>query len=127
MRRMSKIAAITSVLFIAVCVIEARQCRYAFGGAICEKQCCGEEWAMKCLDSCENASCSSNDDCGKSCCENGKCGPPDSMKCGEVVSTIIAVVVSVAIIVAIIVGTVFLVRYCRRRRPAPGMVILVNQ
>jgi hypothetical protein len=124
---MNKLTSVLSILFIAVCVIEARQCRYAFTGATCEKQCCGEEFAMRCLESCENATCSSNDDCGKSCCEKGKCGPPDSTHCGEVVSTIIAVVVSVTIIVAIEVGTVFLVRYCRRRRPAPGMVILVNQ
>ncbi|CAB3999039.1 Hypothetical predicted protein [Paramuricea clavata] len=124
---MNKLAVVISVLFAVVCVVEARRCRYAFTYAICEKQCCGKEDDMLCLTSCENITCSSNEDCGKSCCKNGKCGHPNSSDCGETLSTIIAVVVSVGIVVAIILGTVFLVRYCRRRRPAPGMVILVNQ
>ena len=125
--KMNKLAVVISVLFAVVCVVEARRCRYALTYAICEEQCCGTEDDMLCLESCENITCSSNEDCGKSCCKNGKCGHPNSSDCGETLSTIIAVVISVGIIVAIILGTVFLVRYCRRRRPAPGMIILVNQ
>lgn len=124
---MNKFAFVTAVLFVVVCFADARRCRYTLTYQICQEQCCGLEDDMLCLKSCENITCSSNDDCGNSCCKNGKCGPPDSSDCGETVSTIIAVVVSVSIIVAIIIGTVLLVRFCRRRRATPGMVILVNQ
>lgn len=128
MNSTSKLAlAILSVLVAVVCVVEARQCQYTWTRRVCEQQCCGVENDMRCLKNCENITCSTNEDCGKSCCVKGKCGPPSSSDCGETISTIIAVVVSVAIIIAVVVVTVFLVRYCRRRRSNPGMVILVNQ
>ena len=125
--KMNKLAFVTCLLFVFVCVAEARRCRYVLTYEICREQCCGLEDNMLCLNSCENVTCSSNDDCGNSCCKDGKCGPPDSSHCGETVSTIIAVVVSVSIILAIVVGSVLLVKFCRRRRATPGMVILVNQ
>ena len=125
---MDKLIVLLSTLFVVVCVIDARRCRYTMTFEICKEQCCGVESDMYCLESCEGIKCSSNEDCGKSCCnKNGTCGRPNAPGCGETVSTVIAVVVSVSIVVSIIFSTVCLVRYCRRRRQNPGMVILVNQ
>ncbi len=131
--KMNKLLVAICMLFVVVCVVEARQCRYTLTYMLCEKQCCGEEGDMKCIESCENSSCSTDDDCGKSCCKNGKCGPPQSTSCSKPVSRdvaksiIIAVVVSLAVVIAITVGAVLLAKYCCYTRPTPGMVILVNQ
>ena len=122
---MSKFAVATCVLFVAVCVIEARECYYKLTGGKCLKQCCGKEADMYCLNSCENVACSSHADCGRSCFKNGKCGPPTSAQC-DYTNTIIAVVCAVGL-TAIIVFIFVLIRYCRCRKSASGMVILVNK
>ena len=45
----------------------------------CEYNCCGEEGSIRCMDSCDNVDCSSDEDCGDSgCCSNGKCNDPKS-------------------------------------------------
>ncbi len=124
---MNKLVTAICVFFVAACVVEARRCQYRITGLICGEQCCGEEYAMQCLESCENVTCSSDEDCGKSCCKNGRCGPPHSNGCEDTMTNIIIGVVAVVVFIAL-VTTVVLVKYYRRRRsPAPGMVILVNQ
>ena len=123
---MSKFAVTTLVLFLAVCVVEARECHYKLSGGTCLKQCCGkQDDVMYCLNSCENVSCFSHADCGRGCCENGKCGPPTSAQC-DYTNTIIAVVCALGLS-AIVVVIFVLIRYCRYRKPAPGMVILMNE
>ena len=72
---MKKLSVAICVLFVAVCAIEARDCIY-FSDYCVGKECCGEIGDLRCSESCENFNCSSHDDCGTSCCSNGKCGPP---------------------------------------------------
>ena len=98
---MNKFAVAICVFFVAVCVVEARQCRLVFTGLLCQKQCCGKINNIKCVDSCEYYSCSSNADCGRSECKNGKCGPPRSTGSVKTVSTTIAVVVLTAIVLSL--------------------------
>ena len=127
---MSKFAVAICVLFVALCVVEARKCYYIPTGGICQGQCCGKEDDMYCLNSCENVSCSSHDDCGRGCCRNEKCGPPtNSEKCDNS-DAIIALVV--ALVCAGVVATVaaLIMYFCRLRKKSsvtPGMrIILVN-
>lgn len=108
-------------------VTEARECVYTFTRATCNEQCCGkDDGSMRCLHSCENVTCSSDEDCGTSCCKKGMCGPPGA-DCGNTLAIIIAVVISVVVIAIIVAVTVVIVICCRRRRAHPGMIVLVNQ
>ena len=125
---MNKLVVAICVFFVAVCVVEARKCENVFSGSTCDEQCCGKVDHMSCADSCKGYACSSDDDCGKSCCENRKCGTPNSA-CDkrktkyEILVTVISLTVITAIIVA---GVVLYFCCCRRKTPAPDMVMIVN-
>ena len=122
---MYKFGIVLCTLFVAVCVVGGRKCRYRFLGMMCEKQCCGKTNDLKCLDSCENVACSDSDDCGKGCCKNGKCGPPTSHSCSDTIITAV-IILSIILPTAIIAGIVW--KCCRcKRSTQTDMVILVNQ
>ena len=130
---MNKLVVAICVFFVAVWVVEAQLCRYKHSSQICSgltDQCCGKVGHKSCSDSCEDYSCSSNADCGRSCCENGKCGPPNSKVCVKKnpESEILAIVISLVVITAIIIVAVVVsyVCCCRRKTPAPDMVMIVN-
>ena len=131
---MNKFTVGTCVLFVAVYVIEARDCHYELTWVACEKQCCGKEDDLYCLDSCENITCSSHEDCGRSCCEDGKCGkqncdlPTNSAQQDKVERTVVLIIGALSLGV-IIVAIAVLIYYRRRRRavaPEGMRVILVN-
>ena len=132
---MSKFAVGMCSLFAAVCaVIEARECYYEFTWVACEKQCCGKEEGLYCLDTCENITCSSDEQCGTSCCENGKCGkkncsPPTNSPQREQMERIVILIIGAFSLGTLIVAIAVLICY-RSRRPAAapeGMrVTLVN-
>ena len=124
---MNKLVVAICVFFIAVCVVEARQCRNEYSRLICD-QCCGKVGHMSCSSSCEGYACSSDDDCGRSCCDNGKCVSPNSKACvKKTENKILAIVISLAVLTAIIVaGVVLYFCCCRRKTPAPDMVMIVN-
>ena len=74
------------LLAVTVCVIvaftdftQARECYLVVNNMKCPYQCCGEEGSMKCIDSCDNVDCSTDEDCGDlGCCSKGKCNVPRS-------------------------------------------------
>ena len=131
---MSKFAVSMCVLFATVYVIEARDCYYEFTSVACEKQCCGKEDDLYCLDSCENITCSSNEDCGSSCCEDGKCGkkhcdPPTNSAQQDKIKRIVILLIGALSLGGIIVAIAVLIYYRHRRRavaPEGMRVILVK-
>lgn len=128
---MNWLLVITLVFAVTLLSVESRRCQYVdiwHYGQECQKQCCGKEDDMQCLDSCTNISCSGNDDCGKGCCDGRFC-VPDSSECEKEKSyiVIITVVVLCVIILLIVLATVLCVWCCRRTRQQPGMVLLVSQ
>ena len=122
---MSRLAFVVFVLFAATVLVESRRCRYVMTYALCDKQCCGKESDMYCLDSCVNGTCSADDDCGTGCCTNGKCRESSS-NCGAEKSAIIALVVTGLVVTIAVAGSFALICYCRRRRRQPGMVIVTT-
>lgn len=122
-----KFAVVITILFVILVVAEGRRCRYLLTGVECGKQCCGKKDNMLCLPSCENVTCSDSEDCGESCCKNGKCGASNGSPCDDTFTTIITVIVVFGFIAIIIVAVFFLVRYLRRRSSNPGIIISVNQ
>ena len=125
---MNKLVVAICVFFVAVCIVEARECRYASTYSFCEKQCCGKGDHIYCVKSCKGYACSNDNDCGKSCCENGKCGTPNSA-CdkrktkNEILVLVLFFVGLPALIVAVVV---LYVCCCRRETPAPDMMMIVN-
>ena len=95
---------------------------------VCEKQCCGKRDHILCGNSCEGYACSSDDDCGGSCCDNGKCVSPNSKACVKKTENEILVLVLflVGIPVIIVAVIVLYVCCCRRETPAPDMMMIVN-
>ena len=76
---MSKICFFAIIFCAIVALSRERECYYLINQMKCQYQCCGEEGSMRCLDSCDNVDCSSDEDCGDSgCCSKGKCNDPKS-------------------------------------------------
>ena len=111
-------------LFLAfVCVVETKECFYPFQGKACEKQCCGNS-DLQCLDSCENVTCSSDDDCGTSRCKNGRCGPEVSSNTAIIAAVSAAVACCIFALVIIVIIKLFA---CCRSQPSHRMILFVNQ
>ena len=124
---MNKAILVVCILVAFVCASKARECQSeSLYGQPCEKLCCGKKDVMSCKDSCENVECSSDNDCGNSCCKHHRCSAA-SCKDYEAVVTIIAICSSIGSVVFIGVATLVLLQYCYRRRGASGAVIMVNE
>ncbi len=96
---MNKFAVAICVFFVAVCVVEARQCTSRIGGVlytkICDNQCCGIR--LECADSCKNYECVTDGHCGGGKCKDGKC----STGSVKTVSTTIGIVVLAAVLLSL--------------------------
>ena len=123
---MNKLVLVVCILVASVCVSKARECQSElFYGKPCEKQCCGKKDVMSCRDSCENVECSSNYDCGNSCCKHHRCG---ATYCEEYEADVTIIIICVSIASVVFIGIVILVvlQLVYRRRRASGAVIMVN-
>ena len=76
---MNKFCLLALTVCAVVTLTQARECYILINNMKCPYQCCGEEGGMKCMDSCADVECSTDEDCGDNgCCSKGKCNEPRS-------------------------------------------------